>query len=619
MKKLIFKLLPVFFILISFHLLGQQPDYPTKKINGVEYYLYTVQPGEGLYSISKKFNISQAEINDLNPQILSGLKSGQEIIVPVIHKNTDNNISVTPNKEKPAPTEETETKYITHIVSKKQTLFAISRKYNISMGEIRKHNPEIENGLQEGMILRIPKETTSKALKNNGNAPSKESTEKIKTYYDKKSKDTIKYIEHKVKEKETLYSISRLYNIEVSDIIRLNPKSEEKLKIGSKLKIIRKTAATPTKKDTVIAEKPNPAWSEAKIYTRIYEPVKPNKTPFRIAFLLPFMLENAKTDPANEKFIDFYAGALLAINEAKEFGISFEIFTFDTEKNEEKITEVLNNPELKTMDFIIGPAYTNQIPFVSDFAKENKINTLIPFSSKVYDVTLNPYLFQFNPGIDVEVKFVGELLRNEFKNDNIVFCNIQSISVLDDGYEFAFELQNELRKTKRNFKKVEIFTDQSIDFTNVIEKNKKNIVFFNTDKYSLISNYLDTLDIVGKSNDILLFVQYSWQNINTANLKSFSIAPFKSDINEAELKKYNHKFSDNYDWKPASNTPRYDLLGYDLTNYFIALMYHNGINFNIKKNKLPVSMGIQSQLKFERTIDKTGFTNKQLYFLQTKN
>jgi len=82
---------------------------------------------------------------------------------------------------------------------------------------------------------------------------------------------------------------------------------------------------------------------------------------------------------------------------------------------------VLNNPELKTMDFIIGPAYTNQIPFVSDFAKENKINTLIPFSSKVYDVTLNPYLFQFNPGIDVEVKFVGELLRNEFKNDNIVF------------------------------------------------------------------------------------------------------------------------------------------------------------------------------------------------------
>jgi len=98
--------------------------------------------------------------------------------VPVIHKNTDNNISVTPNKEKPASTEETETKYITHIVSKKQTLFAISRKYNISMGEIRKHNPEIENGLQEGMILRIPKETTSKALKNNGNAPSKESNGK---------------------------------------------------------------------------------------------------------------------------------------------------------------------------------------------------------------------------------------------------------------------------------------------------------------------------------------------------------------------------------------------------------------------------------------------------------
>ena len=47
------------FLMLSVCALAQ--DYPIKNIDGVDYYVYTVEPSEGLYRISKKFNVLQAE------------------------------------------------------------------------------------------------------------------------------------------------------------------------------------------------------------------------------------------------------------------------------------------------------------------------------------------------------------------------------------------------------------------------------------------------------------------------------------------------------------------------------------------------------------------------------
>ncbi len=620
MKSFFIKTLPIFLLFISLLSWGQQDNFPVKKINGTDYYVYTVQQGEGLYSISKRFGVSQAEINNLNPQIHEGLKAGQEIVIPINEKNIRNTTTASPtqksDKEKTVSKKETE--IVKHVVLKKQTLFAISRIYNISIDDIKKHNPEVENGLKVGMILNIPIDDATKAETEKINKQSATNEKEIKQYYNRKTKDTIVYIEHIVKEKETLYSISKLYNTEIQSIIDLNPKSDEKLKIGSKLKILKTPASKTTENEKPIVSAKAEV-DNVKFNTRIFESVQPNKTPYKIAFLLPFMVGNSKADASIDKFIEFYSGALIAIQEAKEHGISFEISTFDTEKSEEKIQEVLQNPELKNMDLIIGPAYTNQIPFVSDFSKENKINTLIPFSSKVYDVNVNPYLLQFNPGIAVEVKFIAEILNNEYRNDNIIFCDVPAVSILDDGYEFAFELQNELRRLKREFSKTELTDEKAAPLLNLFENNKKNIVVFNTNKYASVTNYIDSLATSDKNKNIVLFTQYSWPAIKEGQLASFNVSPFKSEFYGSEFNLYNKQFSKLFNWKPTSKTPRYDILGYDLTNYFVALMYNNGNNFSNKKNKLPLSSGIQSQLRFERVTDKTGYVNKQLYYILQKS
>ncbi len=607
MKRANLSILIVFFIFATFQITAQE-NYQYKKIDGKEYFLYTVQPSEGLYSIGRKFDVELKDLNKLNPEIANGLKTGQLILIPVT-KETKKAIANLRKEsaQKPAIKNDTaqETNFVEHIVEKKQTLFAISKKYNITQDELKKNNPELENGLKTGMTLRIPKTTEN---------------ESHKTKKDKKEAKTTVIIKHIVKPKETLYAISKLYNVDVEDVIKLNPTALSSLIIGSELtiEVQKELSATLEKAETKPIEpeeiKPQKALIDTQYLTRITKNVKPNSTPIKIAVLLPLVIENAKTDAVNERFQEFYAGLLLAANEAKSKGISIDILTFDTEKTEEKIIEVLQNQALKSVDLIIGPAYSNQVTYLSDFAKTNKINAIIPFTSKVADINENPYLLQFNPSRNVETDYLTNLLTLQYKNENIIFIELPNISDNDAGFECSSNLKELLNRKNRKFNVIEITSEQSLQTTTFFEKDKSNIVIFNTDKFSSIFPYLGFLNSNALNFNILLYEQYNWKNQNAqVKFKSFSIAPFKPLLNDVDFTNYTTLFKNTFNWKISSTNPRYDVLGFDLGNYAIAMIYEFGPQFGWGKTKLPLASGIQSYLKFHRYTTSSGFVNTQLY------
>jgi len=591
--------------------INAQDNYQIKKIEGKEYILYPVEPGEGVYGIARKFNVTAKELFELNTDANNGLKAGQILLIPKLKDAakaaaTENKpaieTAVQPVVNSAPKTDAPE--YIEYMVEKRQTLFAISRKFEISQDDLKKYNPELENGLKTGMVLRIPKTTAAENSK----------TKKIR-------KDT-KYIniKHIVKPKETLYAISKLYNIDVEDIIKLNPTALASLIIGSELtiQVSKEMAASlnqPIDKP-IEQEKPKPqvVAPEIQYLTRITKNIKPTATPFKIAILLPLVIENVKTDAVNERFQEFYAGFLMAANEAKSKGVSLNIITFDTEKSEEKITQVLQNKDLKSVDLIIGPAYSNQIPYITEFAIANKINTIIPFSSKVSDITDNPYLLQFNPSRKTEAEYLTNILTQQNKNDNVIFINISDISTSDSGFDFSQDVRDLLKSKNRNFNFVELINEQSIQNSVFLDKEKNNIIIFNTDKFSSVYPYLSFLNANALNYNITLYEQYSWKNQNAqVKFKSFSIAPFKPLLNDVDFNNYNELFKNNFNWKLSSNNPRYDVLGYDLGNYSIAMLYEFGPQFGWGKLKLPLASGIQSYLKFERTSTTGGFINSQLY------
>jgi LysM repeat protein len=604
MKKQIVSFILAGFLLLTFPLSSQNKSFPTQKLNGVEYYMYTVQEGEGLFAIGRKFEISPEDIDKANPEIKNGLKAGQQILIPVKHKT----VSSTKPAGKSTP------QFIQHRVEKKQTLFAISRKYNVSQEDIRKYNPEIQNGFKDGIVLRIPVVTPVVAKESNLKADEKPVTPKPTAVQPAATKDTPHFITHTVKQNETLFSICKHYNVEMADVIKLNPGSATKIAVGSDLKIPA-AAGTSKVKEQKAEMKVVPANAERQSEKPV---VSKQVKEIKIGFLLPFMLDQAKKDPKYERFQNFYAGALMAIQQAKEKGISFEVYTYDTENSEEKLTEVLSNPELKTVDLLIGPAFTNHVSMVSNFARENKINTLIPFTAKVSDIDDNPYLFQFNPGSDTELAYLIELLSGKYKGMHVVLASIQGVSPLDDGRMSLEILQKELIKARRDFSEIELSNPNTADFASALNKGEQNLIIFNTDKFVNISPYLALLHTYSANYNITLLEQYSWRNQIENTLKCIYISPFISSLNPESLAEFNQQFQQFYGKDASNESPRYEILGYDLSNYFISLIHRFGSKFGAKISSTAPINCIQSQPLFERSSSNSGFINQRVYLGEDK-
>ncbi|MBX2967089.1 MAG: LysM peptidoglycan-binding domain-containing protein [Cyclobacteriaceae bacterium] len=101
--------------------------------------------------------------------------------------------------------------FIVHKVEEKETLFAISGRYGVTVNQILEFNKTADAGLEIGQILKVP--------------------------YIPRPKMPKGAIVHNVAEKETLFSISRLYNVNVDDIKQWNNLSDNSLSVGQTLVI----------------------------------------------------------------------------------------------------------------------------------------------------------------------------------------------------------------------------------------------------------------------------------------------------------------------------------------------------------------------------------------------
>lgn len=125
---------------------------------------------------------------------------------------------------------------ILHKVEAKETLYSLSRRYNISVDAIKIINPGAEMGISLGQILKIPTEKKAPNL----------NEEKTKTVNESN-------IYHTVKPGETLYAISTLYPSTVDEIKQWNKLTSNAIDVGKRL-IVGKSSNTPLIKEPVEKE-----------------------------------------------------------------------------------------------------------------------------------------------------------------------------------------------------------------------------------------------------------------------------------------------------------------------------------------------------------------------------
>ena len=214
------------------------------KIDGVEYYLYKVQKGEGLFRVSKNFNVSQEEIIKANPEAKQGLKEGQIVYIPVI-----------PGRNSDLYDLGKEQKYIYHTVEQGQTVYFISKKYHVPVEVIYNNNQGSEQSLRVGQIIKIPLSQISNLNSLNNSSGD--------------------YRIHTVSPEETLYSISKKYGVTPDELISVNPGiSNGIVVIGTQLRI-------PASKNENVEDESIGSQLSDKTY--IYHNIKPGETLYSIA------------------------------------------------------------------------------------------------------------------------------------------------------------------------------------------------------------------------------------------------------------------------------------------------------------------------------------------------
>lgn len=120
-----------------------------KEVNGKFFILHKVEKGEGLYAIARRYKTSVDEIKNANPEAGEGLKVGQIILVPFDR----------PATKQPEPPKEA---VILHVVKSGETLYSISRLYNVSVDQIKVKNKLSSNNLTVGQELVIKGEKVEK-------------------------------------------------------------------------------------------------------------------------------------------------------------------------------------------------------------------------------------------------------------------------------------------------------------------------------------------------------------------------------------------------------------------------------------------------------------------------
>ena len=539
---------------------AQKMPYPTDTIKGQVFYRYPVQKSEGLYRISKNFGVSQEDIVKYNPALqTSGLKLGQVILIPCIE-----------------PTDSS--KYIIHELQPKETLYGLSKRYGVRIARIQELNPETSKRMAIGSRLLIPREEKAEVT-----TPQAEST-------------TPKPESTTPKPESTTPPAAPQKDTTVMQPLKLVP-------------VILNTTPEAAKPDTTVADTALPAGSS----TAITQPdTQLRELPIRIAFLLPLMANSVKRDANSDRFLEFYEGALLAVYEAQERGQTFELYTFDTEKADIHIRQQLALPEMQNMDAVIGPAYPSQVSIASAFCYENHVPVLVPFTQKVSDLQRNPWLLQFNPSEQQEAEAVCNALAAEKEQVNFV-C-------FDDEDNTAPTSVRLLKQTlaAQGFSitqtTMERLMNDSVKAALVPER--RNILLFNTEKYSGIQPLMPRIEELSHSDGVELFSHYAWQKeqIPVKQLYTSVFNPTKPF--DLRLLAYSAAYKRWFGHELQNKAPRYDLLGYDLTCWLIRMLQQDPDMDAEERITRTQWEGLQSDIRFLRPNPQGGYENTALRLLE---
>lgn len=585
--------------------------YKKTIINGTECYIYYVQPGEGFYSIGRKFGVTRDEVVKFNPTTKNGLNKGAKLYIPTITQtNSDSSQSGV------LPT--------THIVKAGESLYAISKRYNISINEIKTLNNLNSNSIKVGQVLIVSNTNPQKQEEYQQSTVKEDEgikeTAELKT--DSLLKDEVidnkvviggitynteKYV---VKRRETLYSISQKFNTTVDAIIACNPN------LGG---IIKKDDILYIPLTQEVKKVVNEYEAENKHIILNYNNDETKSNNINIAVIFPFKLS---ISGVQSPYSDYYKGLLLALDSLKNNGLKSNVYTFDTNGDINTLKEILNKPEMKDVNIIFGSDKNEEISLLSAFAKENKIYLVNSFSVKNKEYENNPYIIQGHIPSNMFFAAASKHLIETTSDKEIIF--LIDNQEQNDKADFVDIICNDLRLNGKEFKKFSFneVTDYEV-LQNSINDNSNIMLVASSSSKSGVAKTCAIATRLKEGNptiSVSIFGYPEWQTYIKDYLETFHtlnttiFSRFYSEPTKNNWKEFNKNFRYWFGPEKSPMFPSPNLLGFDAGMYLINGLLRHYNNFEQYLETIE-SQSIQTDFSFTRLSNESGLVNTNLYFI----
>jgi len=650
-------------ILITILLIGFIGNSQNKK-----YTTYRVSQHETISSIAIKLGITPYDLLKLNPDANNGISIDEVLIIP---NKKFNNKSISNSQASNVIVKQKDSivdGYLYHTVKPLETIYSLSRKYDISKRKVKKINKLNRKGdISVGQVLKFPtdlKDTVKDIVVKQESIPQVSNNDFV--VYTVKSQDTYysltrlynvtegelrvinynlseglkagliikipkannienqdelvevidsinivtksQYITHHVKAKEGFFRLKQLYGISKEELIKVNPELKEGLKLGMDIKI-------PVKLDEEL-------FKATDVHGKI----------LNVVMLLPFkaneeisMSDDNKKSRLLKNVTDFYLGSLMALDSIKKKGLSVNVKVFDTKNSDFVINNILSTYNFENTNLVIAPIKYNQFIRVSKKMEQFNIPVISPSSKKDCNkIGVSNSVQNVAPKTIIYDRMIEYMLANITNQNIVIIADEKNPNTLKEDFNIDL-IKSKLAKHD-SIKNVSIvrMKDGYIErklFEEAIKEKKENWVILASKKKSTTYISLENLSVFPKEFNITLFSLSKPKSISSSD-DAYKIK--SSDLNKLHFQYPEVNFIDeensnivsfnkNYNNKYGSLPSVMSYRGFD-TLYDALIRLASFDNFN-KAFNAGKSYRLISQFNYKQNLNKS-FTNLGVYIVR---
>ena len=399
-----------------------------------------------------------------------------------------------------------------------------------------------------------------------------------------------------------LYRIGVNFNVSQSDIVRLNPQLRERglhygetlllptgrpVIIQSKPKVVETIITeTTVAKDTVIIQDTIIPHDTIVLHDTI---AMPQRHVREIALMLPFESQQTKRSTNAERMMEFYQGALLALRDLQNDSTLYRLRVYDTERSERRVNALCDSTDLDNVQAILGLVYPIQIERMAAWCDARQVPLLLPFSDDI-DLNTHPQIMQFNSTDAQEADSLCAWIEARADSIHCVLVEVREADITPA----IRTLRKRLRARNIPYTGLALRDLMNDSAAYALDTARENLFIFHSDRYQHVRIVLPQVAKLQEAGyNVRIVSQFSWQKENITLPQVYTSVFTLTEGREA----YDAVWAETYVGEHVSESPRYDLLGYDLMRALIGRL--NGENEYI---------GLQSAIRWTQ-INQGGYQN----------